>query len=203
MRTNTGSVNALPILQHQLTWITKQVHEEHPGDSHGHQTAGSPGCPLPGLPECCWPGGCCLKTQREGFVLLKAFSFLFTPAAHQPTEARGRSCCFYPRPDLKTSQSFPHWQRKLIWQAFVGFVRVSLTLTHPRSCPEVETTPGSRIRCKGKNRVLLHDKSKHSVVRPETLASEGAQNRSEASQRSNSPSVFAADFNSQVSVSLL
>lgn len=92
-----------------------------------------------------------------------------------------------------------------------GFVRVTLTLPHCRSCPEVEIRLGSRIRHKGKNRVLLCDKSKHSVMRPETFASEGAQNRNGASnilatgvpQRSNNSSVFTADFNSRVTVSVL
>lgn len=88
---------------------------------------------------------------------------------------------------------------------------VTLTVTHCRSCPEVEITLGSRIRHKGKNRVLLRDKSKHSLIRPEAFASEGAQNRNGPSkilatgvpQRSNNPSVFIADFNSQVSVSVV
>lgn len=65
-------------------------------------------------------------------------------------------------------------KRKLMGHAFVGFVRVTPMLTHGRSLPEVEITLGGRIRHKGKNRVLLCDKSKHSDMRPETFGSEGA-----------------------------
>lgn len=88
---------------------------------------------------------------------------------------------------------------------------VTLTLMHCRAGPEVEITVSSGIRKKGKNMVMIFEKWKHSVTRPERFASEGARNRSGASQvlatgvlqRFNNPSVFTASFNSQVLASLL